>query len=62
MPKHISNDKSYFLELSSGYFCPCHGAKYDLAGRVFSGGPAPHNLEVPDYEYIEEEIIRISSW
>ncbi|HTW68567.1 MAG TPA: ubiquinol-cytochrome c reductase iron-sulfur subunit [Acetobacteraceae bacterium] len=30
-----------------GYFCPCHGSKYDLAGRVYSGVPAPYNLPVP---------------
>lgn len=33
-----------------GLSCPCHGAKYDLAGRVFRGGPAPKNLEIPYYE------------
>jgi len=32
-----------------GYFCPCHGSKYDLAGRVYSGVPAPYNLPVPPY-------------
>ncbi|ALF59082.1 ubiquinol-cytochrome c reductase iron-sulfur subunit [Psychrobacter urativorans] len=32
-----------------GFFCPCHGSKYDLAGRVFSGVPAPLNLPIPDY-------------
>ena len=32
-----------------GYFCPCHGSKYDPAGRVFSGVPAPYNLPVPPY-------------
>ncbi len=32
-----------------GFFCPCHGSKYDLAGRVYSGVPAPTNLPVPDY-------------
>jgi len=34
-----------------GYFCPCHGSKYDLAGRVFKGVPAPLNLPVPPYRY-----------
>lgn len=42
-----------------GFFCPCHGAKYDLAGRVFQGGPAPKNLEIPDYEIIEGTTIRL---
>ncbi|WP_201534324.1 ubiquinol-cytochrome c reductase iron-sulfur subunit [Psychrobacter immobilis] len=32
-----------------GFFCPCHGSKYDLAGRVFNGVPAPLNLPIPDY-------------
>ncbi|HTQ12972.1 MAG TPA: ubiquinol-cytochrome c reductase iron-sulfur subunit [Rhizomicrobium sp.] len=34
-----------------GYFCPCHGSKYDLAGRVFQGVPAPLNLPVPPYHF-----------
>ena len=32
-----------------GFFCPCHGSKYDLSGRVYSGVPAPLNLPIPDY-------------
>ncbi len=32
-----------------GFFCPCHGSKYDIAGRVYSGVPAPTNLPIPDY-------------
>ena len=42
-----------------GYFCPCHGSKYDLAGRVFKGVPAPYNLPVPPYRYIGDTTIRI---
>lgn len=34
-----------------GFFCPCHGSKYDLAGRVYEGVPAPVNLEVPQYHF-----------
>lgn len=34
-----------------GFFCPCHGSKYDLAGRVFSGVPAPLNMEIPPYSF-----------
>ncbi|MGX6564757.1 ubiquinol-cytochrome c reductase iron-sulfur subunit [Cupriavidus necator] len=34
-----------------GFFCPCHGSKFDLAGRVFRNVPAPLNLEIPPYEY-----------
>jgi ubiquinol-cytochrome c reductase iron-sulfur subunit len=42
-----------------GYFCPCHGSKYDLAGRVFSGVPAPYNLPVPPYRFVDDKTLRI---
>jgi ubiquinol-cytochrome c reductase iron-sulfur subunit len=42
-----------------GYFCPCHGSKYDLAGRVFSGVPAPYNLPVPPYRFENDHTVRI---
>jgi ubiquinol-cytochrome c reductase iron-sulfur subunit len=42
-----------------GYFCPCHGSKYDLAGRVFAGVPAPYNLPVPPHHYVGSDKIRI---
>lgn len=42
-----------------GFFCPCHGSKFDLAGRVFKGVPAPINLEVPPYHFINEHTIVI---
>jgi ubiquinol-cytochrome c reductase iron-sulfur subunit len=42
-----------------GYFCPCHGSKYDLAGRVFSGVPAPYNLPIPPYHFVNDKTIRI---
>lgn len=37
-----------------GFFCPCHGSKFDLAGRVFKGVPAPTNLVIPPYRYLSE--------
>ncbi|HKJ94361.1 MAG TPA: ubiquinol-cytochrome c reductase iron-sulfur subunit [Gammaproteobacteria bacterium] len=42
-----------------GFFCPCHGSKYDLAGRVFTGVPAPMNLEVPPYWFPSENVVTI---
>jgi ubiquinol-cytochrome c reductase iron-sulfur subunit len=42
-----------------GYFCPCHGSKYDLAGRVYSGVPAPYNLPVPPYNFVNDKTVRI---
>ncbi|KIZ39316.1 MULTISPECIES: ubiquinol-cytochrome c reductase iron-sulfur subunit [Rhodopseudomonas] len=44
-----------------GYFCPCHGSKYDLAGRVYSGVPAPYNLPVPPYHFVNATTIRIGA-
>lgn len=40
-----------------GFFCPCHGSKFDLAGRVFKGVPAPLNLVVPPYGYESETVL-----
>lgn len=41
-----------------GYFCPCHGSHYDVAGRIRKG-PAPTNLEVPEFEFTSESTIRV---
>ena len=40
-----------------GFFCPCHGSYFDLAGRVYQGVPAPKNLEVPPYRFASEDRI-----
>jgi len=42
-----------------GFYCPCHGSKFDLAGRVLQGVPAPVNLEVPPYFYESDSILII---
>ena len=42
-----------------GFFCPCHGSKFDLAGRVYKGVPAPLNLVVPPYKYLSDNLILI---
>lgn len=41
-----------------GWFCPCHGSQYDISGRV-RRGPAPHNLAVPPYNFVSDQLIRI---
>jgi len=40
-----------------GYICSCHGSRFDLAGRVFKGVPAPSNLMVPPYRYVDDKVI-----
>jgi ubiquinol-cytochrome c reductase iron-sulfur subunit len=44
-----------------GFFCPCHGSRFDLAGRVYKGVPAPTNLRIPPYRFIREDIIMIGA-
>lgn len=51
--------ESFDAQWKGGFFCPCHGSKFDLAGRVYSGFPAPSNLEVPPYSYETESVIII---
>lgn len=46
-------------EWIGGFFCPCHGSKFDLAGRVYKGVPAPTNLVVPPYSYESDGVIVI---
>ena len=46
-------------EWKGGFFCPCHGSWFDLAGRVYRGMPAPTNLEIPPYQYLTDTLIVI---
>ena len=44
-----------------GFYCPCHGSKFDLAGRVFKNVPAPSNLEVPPHRYASDTLLIIGA-
>ena len=46
---------------AGGFFCACHGSKFDLAGRVYRGVPAPTNLSVPPHRYVAEDMLLIGS-
>jgi len=46
-------------EWKGGFFCPCHGSRYDLSGRVYAGVPAPSNLKVPPYRFVTDTRILI---
>ena len=44
-----------------GFFCPCHGSRFDLSGRVYKGVPAPTNLRIPPYRFIQDDVIMIGA-
>ena len=44
----------YDASWKGGFFCPCHQSRFDLAGRVFDGVPAPANLEIPPYHFVDD--------
>ena len=46
-------------EWQGGFFCPCHGSKFDLAGRVYKGVPAPTNLIVPPHRFLTDSQVEI---
>ena len=51
--------QEFDAEWVGGFYCPCHGSKFDLAGRVYSGVPAPTNLPVPPHYYESDSVIVI---
>ncbi len=65
---HLGCSPSYRPEIApddlgdewlGGFFCPCHSSKFDMAGRVYTGVPAPTNLPVPPHYYLTENTIRV---
>jgi ubiquinol-cytochrome c reductase iron-sulfur subunit len=60
---HLGCSPTYVPEITAdfkgGFFCPCHGSKFDFAGRVYQGVPAPTNLTVPPHYYVSDSIIVI---
>ena len=46
-------------EWKGGFFCPCHGSKFDIAGRVYAGAPAPTNLVIPPHKYLSDTTILV---
>jgi ubiquinol-cytochrome c reductase iron-sulfur subunit len=52
LPKLEAADVTVSADWPGGFYCPCHGSKFDLSGRVFKGVPAPSNLAVPPYTFV----------
>jgi ubiquinol-cytochrome c reductase iron-sulfur subunit len=59
IPSYYPDPGALGSQWPGGFYCPCHGSKYDLAGRVFSGSPAPVNLPVPPYYMASATVLRI---
>lgn len=59
IPTYTPSPGSLGSNWPGGYLCHCHGSKYDLAGRVFQGVPAPFNLPVPPYHFVNDTTIVI---
>ena len=62
-PQHLKDGAfEEFVEgVPEGFFCPCHGSKFDMAGRVFQSVPAPLNLVVPPYQFLDDNRVLIGS-
>lgn len=60
-PKSAEDKAEMGAEWTGGFYCPCHGSKFDLAGRVYKGSPAPKNLEVPKYTYLSDTKLLIGA-
>lgn len=60
-PNYLASNEAHDFgaDWKGGFFCPCHGSKFDLAGRVYKGVPAPANLVVPKYQFISKTKILI---
>ncbi len=59
MNRFQPGDADLGADWPGGFYCPCHGSKFDLAGRVFKDVPAPLNLKVPPYRFINEGLVQI---
>lgn len=58
-PKYKPEVGSVNDDWQGGFFCPCHGSAFDMAGRVFKGVPAPTNMQVPPYAFLDDTKILI---
>ena len=61
IPQRHSPSGNLRNDSQGGFLCPCHGSRFDMAGRVFKNVPAPVNLQVPRYTYLNENTLLIGS-
>lgn len=60
---HLGCSPTYQPEITAdfqgGFFCPCHGSKFDFSGRVYAGVPAPTNLTIPPHYFVNDDVVLI---
>lgn len=61
LDRFTPGDVTVSADWPGGFFCPCHGSKFDLSGRVFKDVPAPTNLSVPPYRFLSDSRLLIGS-
>ena len=61
LDKFTPGDATVAADWEGGFFCPCHGSKFDISGRVFKDVPAPTNLPVPPYRFVSDTRILIGA-
>jgi ubiquinol-cytochrome c reductase iron-sulfur subunit len=61
LDKFAQGDVTVAADWPGGFFCPCHGSKFDMSGRVFKDVPAPTNLPVPPYRFLSDTRILIGA-
>ncbi len=61
LDKFTPGDATVAADWPGGFFCPCHGSKFDMSGRVFKDVPAPKNLTVPPYQFVSDTRIVIGA-
>ncbi len=61
IPLHVPqiSPQPFDSKWPGGFYCPCHNSRFDLAGRVFEGSPAPSNLKVPPYQFLTEDLVQL---
>jgi ubiquinol-cytochrome c reductase iron-sulfur subunit len=61
LDKFTPGDATVSADWPGGFFCPCHGSKFDMSGRVFKDVPAPTNLTVPPYRFVSDTRVLIGA-
>ena len=59
VPTYRPDPGTLSVDWPGGFYCPCHGSAFDMAGRVFKGVPAPDNLVIPPYQFLSDSVLLV---